>query len=78
MGSYIDSAPHFHIRWTGKPNLDWECFATQDEAREYAQGLALDGEAFTIEEVDAKCPLREKMRRGHIAEPERQYPDSSE
>jgi len=78
MVSRIDTPPHFHIRWIDKESLDWECFATQHEASERAQELALDGEAFTIEEVQAKCPLRKKIMRGRIAEPERHYSNLSE
>jgi hypothetical protein len=53
--------PHFHIRWLDKEKLDWECFATRDEATERATDLALPGEAFTIEEIHTKCPLLEKI-----------------
>jgi hypothetical protein len=61
MVSRNDNFPHFHIRWSDKENLDWECFATQDEARERATDLALPGEAFAIEEIHTKCPLRDKI-----------------
>ena len=57
----VDNSPHFHIHWMDKENLDWECFTTQDEARERATDLALPGEAFTIEEIQTKCPLLKKV-----------------
>ena len=33
MVSRFGSSPHFHIRWLGKENLDWECFSTENEAK---------------------------------------------
>ena len=57
-----DSSPHFHIQWMGKENLDWECFETPEEARKRAVELSRPGEAFTIKEVSAKCPLPRKQQ----------------
>ena len=73
----IESMPHFHIRWMGRDNLDWECFSTVQEASERATDLSLPGEAFTIEEVDTNCPLRERIMR-NFASAEAQQPDSTE
>jgi hypothetical protein len=70
MISRIDNSLHFHIRWLDKDNLDWECFATREEASERATDLALPGEAFTIEEIHTKCPLQEIFMRNHIADSE--------
>jgi hypothetical protein len=55
-----DIPPHFHIRWKGKGSLDWECFETHSGATTRALELAQPNEEFTIEEVFAKCPLREQ------------------
>ena len=74
----IDNSPHIHIRWTGKEDLDWECFATHDEARERGIDLMLPGESFMIEEIYAKCPLREKIMTRRVAQPEAKHADSSE
>ena len=49
---------HFHIRWTHKKSLDWECFPTESEASVRAGELAQPGEDFTIEEVLEDCPMR--------------------
>jgi hypothetical protein len=46
---------HYHIRWTGKPVLDWACFATRAEAEKGARELVLPRETFTIEEHDESC-----------------------
>lgn len=62
MVGRFGSSPHFHIRWLGKENLDWECFSTENEAKERATSLMFPGEAFTIEEVYMECPLRELMK----------------
>lgn len=54
---------HFHIRWMGKENLDWECFATEREATERATDLAIPGEPFDVEEVHTNCPVRGEIIR---------------
>jgi hypothetical protein len=52
------SSIHYHIHWTSKEELDWECFETREEASTRALELALPGESFKIEVVAEKCPLR--------------------
>jgi len=47
---------HYHIRWSGKAALDWECFNTHAEAEASAKRLLLQGETYTIEEHDEACP----------------------
>jgi hypothetical protein len=47
---------HYHIRWSGKAALDWECFNTHAEAEASAKQLLLQGETYTIEEYDDACP----------------------
>jgi hypothetical protein len=42
---------HFHIRWHGKDEFDWECFESGEMAMARALQLALPGEIFSIEEV---------------------------
>lgn len=72
----IDGTPHFHIRWMGKEDLDWECFATVQEASERARDLTVPGEPFDIEEVHTNCPLRKKIRR-NVVQAEGQQFDSA-
>lgn len=55
--------PHFHINWVGR-DLDWECFATREEAQRRALELAHPEETFTIEEVSMSCPMRQRIRSG--------------
>ena len=47
---------HYHIRWSGKAMLDWECFSTHEDARARAKLLARPGEGYAIEEHDGACP----------------------
>ena len=49
---------HFHIRWSHKTTLDWECFLTYSEASIRAAELAGPEEMFEIEEVSSNCPMR--------------------
>lgn len=48
---------HFHIRWDRK--LDWEPFATDEEARARAKELVQPGENYKIETFDGSCPACE-------------------
>ena len=48
-------SPHYHIRWSGKATLDWECFSTRKEAEATAKQLAHPGESYAIEEHDGTC-----------------------
>jgi hypothetical protein len=46
---------HFHIRWRRTNRLDWEAFATSEEAKARASELAHPGEVFEIEGFDHLC-----------------------
>jgi len=45
---------HYHIRWSGKTSLDWERFATVEEAISLAAQLARVGEGYSVEKFDDK------------------------
>jgi hypothetical protein len=64
---YPDSNnPHFHIRWSQKTNLDWECYPTYLEASIRGAELVGPEETFVIEEVYLDCPMRRaKAASGH-------------
>lgn len=47
---------HYHIRWSGKEELDWEAFDTRAEVEASAKQLVRPGEAYTIEKHDETCP----------------------
>jgi hypothetical protein len=47
--------PHYHIRWSGKPTLDWEDFSTRAEAQARAKQLVRQDETFTNEEHNGTC-----------------------
>jgi hypothetical protein len=47
--------PHYHIRWSGRTALDWECFNTRAEAEASAKQLTRLGETYTIEEHGEAC-----------------------
>lgn len=47
---------HYHIHWSGKDTLDWERFATREEAEGGAQQLKRMDETYTIEEFNGLCP----------------------
>ena len=55
---HVNSGKHFHIHWNGKHKLDWECFATREDAEASARELVQPGETYVIELVSDKCPLR--------------------
>ena len=46
---------HFHIHWSDS-GLDWQVFATAEDAMNAARDLVLPGESFTIEEFGRACP----------------------
>jgi hypothetical protein len=48
--------PHYHIRWSGKVLLDWQCFSTPEEAKASARQLVRVGETYVIEKHDETCP----------------------
>jgi hypothetical protein len=59
----ISRQTHYHIRWAGKANLDWQAFSTHAEAEESAKQLAFPGEGYTIEEHGEACPqCRDMMK----------------
>ena len=45
---------HYHIRW-GNGALDWEAFATEEEAAAAAKELLRPNETFTVEQLGAGC-----------------------
>jgi hypothetical protein len=57
--------PHYHIRWSSNPTLDWEAFLTSEEAQTQAKQLAKSGESFVIQQVDDDCPRCSSLR--HLA-----------
>ena len=47
---------HYHIRWAGKAEFDWERYRSRGDAEESAE-LVHRGETYTVEEVqDESCP----------------------
>jgi hypothetical protein len=46
---------HYHIRWSGRAVLDWQCFSTHEDAKASARQLVRQGETYTIEEHDETC-----------------------
>jgi hypothetical protein len=47
---------HYHIRWSGKEDLDWERFATHAQADERAKELVRPNEEYTVEQQGKECP----------------------
>jgi hypothetical protein len=57
----MDDTPvgsHFHIKWSQKNDLDWECFDNFRDATNRAKELAAPGEQFTVQMVLTACPIR--------------------
>ena len=46
---------HYHFRWSGSAQLDWERFNTPAEAEASAKQLLRHGETYMIEEHDRTC-----------------------
>jgi hypothetical protein len=46
---------HYHIRWSGSAQLDWERFNTPAEAEASAKQLLRHGETYMIEEHNRAC-----------------------
>jgi len=46
---------HYHIRWSSRTALDWECFSTHAEADTRARELVRQGETYIIEEHAEAC-----------------------
>lgn len=53
----VISAPHFHIHWSTSNTLDWQRFATRQEAQGRAEDLVRPHETFSIEEQSSDCPF---------------------
>jgi len=52
----MDRQPaHYHIHWSGKAGLDWECFDTSVDAEASASKLIRPDETYTIEEYGPDC-----------------------
>ena len=66
---------HYHIRWSGNVQLDWERFDTPAEAEAAAKQLLRHGETYTIEEhndtVSAVPGCQESMIAPLTAKPAR-------
>jgi hypothetical protein len=59
---------HYHIHWSGRADLDWECFGTAVDAERNAKEWVRPGETYTIEEHGAECPRcgdRLKVKSAH-------------
>ena len=55
--------PHYHIRWSDRTSLDWQCFNTHAEAAARAKQLVRREETYTIEEHGEACPrCRDAMK----------------
>ena len=50
---------HFHIHWSAREHLDWECFDTNEAATARAIELSRPGEKFTIQQVSTACLMGE-------------------
>jgi hypothetical protein len=46
---------HYHIRWSGKTALDWERFATAEDAESSATRMVRRVESYRIEKFDDDC-----------------------
>jgi hypothetical protein len=62
---------HYHIRWSDKTTLNYECFDTRADAEAGAKELVRRGETYTIEEHDGGCPrcqdmLKTKLSNGSV------------
>ena len=55
--SHAAEEPHFHIKWSGHDELDWERFDAREMAEERARELVRPGEGYTIREQREGCPV---------------------
>ena len=60
---------HYHIRWSGRAELDWECFATSADAQESAEQLVQSDETYTVEEHNESCPRCGDLNSQVVKEP---------
>lgn len=59
---------HYHIRWSGKEMLDWQAFASRDEAEARARELVRPGEAYAIEahgQLCRRCQAAMTLKQAH-------------
>jgi hypothetical protein len=61
---------HYHIRWSGKEELDWERFSSLPEAKARARELVRPFENYTIEEYDQACPRCQGVFESEEAHPQ--------
>lgn len=47
--------PHYHIRWSDRTTLDWECFSTSAAAEKRAKDLVRPDQTYTVEEHSRSC-----------------------
>jgi hypothetical protein len=63
MDLHPESSPiHFHIQWSAREDMDWECFDTTEAATARAAELSRPGEKFTIQQVVTACQGGAKAR----------------
>jgi hypothetical protein len=53
---------HYHIRWSGDPALDWDCFTTAEEAKCCADQMVRSGEDYTVEKFGDDCVRCKEVR----------------
>ena len=46
---------HYHIRWSSSSLLDWQSFASREEAETAAKELVHENETYTIETAAIGC-----------------------
>jgi len=59
-----NAAPHFHIRWiiADSSRVDWEAFASHEEAETVAKRIVSRLESYAIEEGDSSCERCARFR----------------
>lgn len=50
-----DGSVHYHIRWSSRTALDWECFTTPAEAVIRGDELVHQGETYSVEKHGDPC-----------------------
>ena len=58
-----DHRIHFHIRWSSTSELDYDCFASREEAGRSAEQLVRPNETYSVEEFDDSCEKCAAMSR---------------
>lgn len=62
------TAPHYHIRWSGKEVLDWDAFGSRSEAEASAKELVHRDETYTIKaygQLCRRCQAAMKLKQAH-------------